>query len=148
MAGVRCADLQSRPLACLDVTRVTLDALQALVPPCETACHARMATWRMEGKRRTGHQFRVDHTCPLPPPEARLCFLLTSLKTSALQVVQGRLCGMVQRPAHQWLHVLLPALLTALRTLGDAPTHSCTALAQRLGVAEDDVATVVVPLEE
>jgi hypothetical protein len=46
------------------------------------------------------------------------------------------------------IHVLLPALLAALRALGDAPTRSLTALAQRLGVSEADVATVVVPLEE
>jgi hypothetical protein len=46
------------------------------------------------------------------------------------------------------IHVLLPALLAALRALGDAPTRSLTALAQRLGVSEADVATVVVPLAE
>ena len=39
-------------------------------------------------------------------------------------------------------------LLTALRTLGDAPARSLTALAQRLGVSEADAATVVAPLEE
>jgi hypothetical protein len=55
---------------------------------------------------------------------------------------------MGQSKANQWIHVLLPALLTALRTLGDAPARSLTALAQRLGVAEADAATVVVPLEE
>ena len=42
----------------------------------------------------------------------------------------------------------MPVLLAALRTLGDAPARSLTALAQRLGVAEADAATVVVPLEE
>jgi hypothetical protein len=39
--------------------------------------------------------------------------------------------------------VLLPVLLAALRTLGDAPARSLTALAQRLGVAEADAAAVV-----
>jgi hypothetical protein len=48
----------------------------------------------------------------------------------------------------QWIHVLLPVLLAALRTLGDAPARSLTALAQRLGVSEADAAPVVVPLEE
>ena len=65
-----------------------------------------------------------------------------------LQVMHGRLFGMRQSKAHQWIHVLLPVLLTALRTLGDAPARSLTALAQRLGVSETDAATVVVPLEE
>ena len=55
---------------------------------------------------------------------------------------------MVQGKANQWIHVLLPALLAALRTLGDAPARSLAALAQRLGVAEATAATVVTPLEE
>jgi hypothetical protein len=61
-------------------------------------------------------------------------------------VVQGRLFGMRQSKANQWIHVLLPALLSALRTLGDAPTRSLTALAQRLGVSEAEAAPVVAPL--
>ena len=107
-----------------------------------------MAAWRLDGKPRTARQFTVYKTCPLPTPEDRLFFLLTYLKTSALQVVQGRLFGMVQGKAHQWIHVLLPALLAALRTLGDAPARSLKALAQRLGVSEADAATVVTPLAE
>ena len=86
--------------------------------------------------------------CPLPTPEDRLFFILTYLKTYALQVVQGRLFGMGQSKANQWIHVLLPVLLAALRTLGDAPARSLTALAQRLGVSEADAAAVVAPLEE
>src|SRR5882724_7737272 len=132
----------------LDFTSVTLDEFQQLVPPFEAAFHARMAAWRMDGKPRTARRFPVDQTCPLPTPEDRLFFILTSLKTSALQVVQGRLFGMVQGKANQWIHVLLPALLAALRALGDAPARSLTTLAQRLGVSEADAATVVAPLEE
>src|SRR5207244_10810190 len=109
---------------------------------------SRMVACRMDGKPRTTRRFTVYKNCPLPTPEDRLFFLLTSLKTYALQVVHGRLCGMVQGKAHQWIHVLLPALLAALRALGDAPARSLTALAQRLGVSEADAATVVVPLEE
>ena len=86
--------------------------------------------------------------CPLPTPEDRLLFILAYVKTYSLQVVQGRLFGMGQSKANQWIHVLLPVLLAALRTLGDAPAHSLTALAQRLGVSEADAATVIVPLEE
>jgi hypothetical protein len=75
-------------------------------------------------------------------------FILVYLKTYALQVVHGRLFGMVQGKANQWIHVLLPGLLAALCALGDAPARSLRALAQRLGVSEADAATVVVPLEE
>src|SRR5262249_41191630 len=84
----------------------------------------------------------------LPTPEDRLFFILVYLKTYALQVVQGRLFGMGQSKANQWIHMLLPALLTALRTLGDAPARSVAALTQRLGVSEADAATVVGSLEE
>src|SRR5258705_5090159 len=107
-----------------------------------------MAVWRLDGKPRTARQFSVYQNCPLPTPEDRLFFLLTYLKTYSLQVVQGRLFGMGQSKANQWIHVLLPALLAALRTFGDAPARSLTALAQRLGVSETDAALVVAPLEE
>ena len=148
MAGVRFTDLQSRPLEFLDFTSLTLDEFQQLVPPFETAFHARMAAWRMDGKPRTVRRFTVYKNCPLPTPEDRLLFILVYLKTYALQVVHGRLFGMVQGKANQWIHVLLPALLAALRTLGDAPARSLSALAQRLGISEADAATVVTPLVE
>src|SRR5881628_957676 len=148
MAGLRFTDLQSRPMEFLDFTSLTLDEFQQLVPPFEAAFHTRMAAWRMDGKPRTARQFAVYKNCPLPTPEDRLFFILTYLKTYALQVVQGRLFGMGQSKANQWIHVLLPALLAALRILGDAPTRSLTALAQRLGVTEADAATVVTPLAE
>jgi len=148
MAGVWFTDLQSRPLEFLDFTSLTLDEFQQLVPPFEAAFHARIAAWRMDGKPRTARRFTVYKNCPLPTPEDRLLFILTYVKTYALHVVQGRLFGMVQGKANQWIHVLLPVLLAALRTLGDAPARSLTALAQRLGVSEADAATVVTPLEE
>jgi hypothetical protein len=148
MAGLRFTDLQSRPMEFLDFTSLTLDEFQSLVPPFEAAFHAHMAAWRLDGKPRTARQFAVYKNCPLPTPEDRLFFILVYLKTYTLQVVQGRLFGMGQSKANQWIHVLLPALLAALRTLGDAPARSLSALAQRLGVAEADVATVVTPLAE
>jgi hypothetical protein len=148
MTGLRFAELQSRPMEFLDFTSVTLDEFQHLVSPFEAAFQARMTTWRMDGKPRTARRFTVYQNCPLPTPEDRLLFILVYLKTYALQVVQGRLFGMVQSKANRWIHLLLPALLAALRTLGDAPARSLTALAQRLGVSEADVATVVTPLEE
>ena len=100
------------------------------------------------GNPRTARQFSVYQNCPLRTPEDRLFFILTYLKTYALQVVQGRLFGMRQSKANQWIHVLLPVLLTALRTLGDAPARSLSALARRLGVSEVDAATVIGSLEE
>jgi hypothetical protein len=148
MASVRFAAIQSRPTEFLDFTSLTLDEFRLLVPPFEAAFQAHMAAWRLDGKPRTARRFSVYQNCPLPTPEDRLFFILTYLKTYSLQVVQGRLCGMGQSTANQWIHVLLPALLAALRTLGDAPARSLTALAQRLGVSEADAAAVVTPLAE
>ena len=148
MAGLRYADVQSRPTEFLDFTSLTLEEFQLLLPPFEAAFQAHMATWRFDGTPRTARRFTVYKNCPLPTPEDRLFFLLTYLKTYALQVVHGRLFGLPQYKANQWIHVLLPVLLTALRTLGDAPTRSLAALAQRLGVTVREAAAVVTPLEE
>jgi Helix-turn-helix of DDE superfamily endonuclease len=148
MAGVRFTALQSRPMEFLDLTSLTLDEFQHLVPPFETAFQAHMAAWRLDGKPRTARRFTVYQHCPLPTSEDRLLFILAYIKTYSLQVVQGRLFGMGQSKANQWIHVLLPVLLTALRTLGDAPARSLSALAQRLGVSEADAVSVVTPLEE
>ena len=148
MASVRFTDVQARPTEFLDLTSLTLAEFQQLVPPFEAAYHAHLAAWRLDGKPRTARRFTVYKNCPLPTPEDRLFFLLTYLKTYSLQVVQGRLFGMGQSKAKQWIHVLLPVLLAALRALGDAPARSLTALAQRLGVSEADAATVVTPQAE
>ena len=121
MASIRFTDVQARPSEFLDVTSLTLAEFQQLVPPFETAYHAHLAAWRLDGKPRIARRFTVYKNCPLPMPEDRLFFILVYLKTYALQVVHGRLFGMGQSKANQWIHVLLPVLLAALRTLGDAP---------------------------
>jgi Helix-turn-helix of DDE superfamily endonuclease len=148
MAHVQFTEVQDRPTEFLDLTSLTLDEFQQLVPPFEAAFQAHMAAWRLDGKPRTARRFSVYQNCPLPTPEDRLLFILAYVKTYSLQVVQGRLFGMGQSKANQWIHVLLPVLLAALRTLGDAPARSLAALAQRLGVSEADATTVVTPLAE
>src|SRR6266568_2054416 len=108
MAGLRFTQLQSRPTEFLDFTSVTLEEFQTLVPPFKAAFQAPMAAWRLDGKPRTARRFTVYPNCPLPTPEDRLLFILAYIKTYALQVVQGRLFGMGQSKANQWIHVLLP----------------------------------------
>ena len=90
MAGLRFTELQSRPMAFLDFTSLTLDEFQQLVPPFEAAFHARMAAWRMDGKPRAARRFTVYNNCPLPTPEDRLLFILVYLKTYALQGKRSR----------------------------------------------------------
>jgi hypothetical protein len=148
MASVRFADMQSRPVEFLDCTSLMLDEFPQVVPPFEAAFQAHMAAWCLDGTPRTARRFRVYQHCPLPTPEDRLVLILAYVKTSSLQVVHGRLFGMGQSKANPWIHVLLLVLLTALRTLGDAPARSLVALAQQLGVTEADAAAVVTPLAE
>jgi len=147
MAGLRFSDVQARPMELLDLTSLTRDEFHRLVPAFETAFHTRMTSWRFDGKPRTARRFTVYQACPLPTPEDRLLFVLVYLKTYALQVVHGRLFGLGQSKANQWLHVLLPVLQAALTALGDTPSRTLTALAERLGVSAEAAAALLPPAE-
>jgi Helix-turn-helix of DDE superfamily endonuclease len=148
MGTLRFVDLQTRSTEVLDLTSLTLDEFRQLVPPFETAYQAHMAAWRLDGRPRIARRYTTYQNCPLPTPEDRLLFILVYLKTYPLQVVQGRLFGMGQSKAHQWIHVLLTVLQATLRALGDTPTRSVTELAKRLGVTETDASALVVPVQE
>jgi hypothetical protein len=148
MGTLRFADLQTRPTEVLDLTSLTVDEFRTLVLPFEAAFQAQMSQWRLDGQPRTARRYTTYQNCPLPTPEDRLLFILVYLKTYPLQVVQGRLFGMGQSKAHQWIHVLLVVLRTTLRALGEAPSRSVQELAQRLGVAEADARTMVAPTPE
>ena len=145
MGTLRFADLHTRPPEVLDLTSLTMNEFQGLVPPFEAAFQAHMADWRLDGKPCTVRRDATDKNCPLPTPEARRLFRLVYLKTYPPQGVQGRLCGMGQSNAHQWMHGLVVVLRVTRHTLGEAPTRSVTALAPRLGVAEAEAAAMVEP---
>ena len=148
MGNLRFTDLQTRPMEMRDLTSLTLDEFRQLVPPFEATFQAHMARWRFDGKPRAARRYATYQNCPLPTPEERLLFILTYLKTYALQVVHGRLFGMGQSKANQWIHLLLVVLKATLQALGDAPSRSLQALAQRIGVTEAEAAMLVVPPEE
>jgi len=147
MAGLRFSDLQARPTELLDLSSVAVEECHCLVPAFETAFHTRMATWRLDGKPRPARRFPVYTPCPLPTPEDRLLFLRVYLKTSARQVVQGRLFGMGPSKATPGLHVLLPVLRAALEALGAVPPRTLAALAQRLGVVAATAAALLTRAE-
>ena len=148
MGNLPFADVQVRPTEFLDLTSLTVKEFHELVLPFEAAFQAPMTSWRLDGKPRIARPYTTDKNCPLPTPEDRWLFSLVYLKTYPLAVVQGRLFGMGQSKAHQWIHVLLVVLRVTLRALGEAPTRSLTALAQRLGVAEAEAAAMVEPTAE
>ena len=148
MGPLRFAALQTCPTEVLELTSLTMDAFQPLVLPFEAAYQRHLAHWRLDGQPRPARRYTTYQNCPLPTPEDRLLFILVYLKTYPLQVVQGRLFGMGQSKAHQWIHVLLVVLRSTLRALGDAPTRSLTELANRLGVTEADASALVAPIQE
>ena len=146
MTRLRYADLARKPMDVLDMTSLTPDEFQILVPAFEAAFQAHMAQWRLDGKPRTARRFTTYKNCPLPTAEDRLLFILVYLKTNPLQVAHGIMFGLPQGKTNQWIHVLLPILRTAMRQLGDAPSRSLKELAQRLALPVEAVASATAPL--
>ena len=130
MSGLRYAEVSQSELKFLDMTSLTVEECGQLVPGFEGAFQERMQEWRLDGKRRSGRGYTTYANCPLPTPEDRLLFILVSLKTNVVQVIQGELFGMPQNKANQWIHTLLPVLQTTPRRLGDAPARSMKQLEQ------------------
>jgi len=112
---------------------LTVDEFAALVPPFEAAFLAYMAIWTLHGRRRQARRYTTYTNCPLPTPADRLLFMLVYLKQHPTHLLHGRVFGMRQSKATQWIHVLLPVLRNALRTEGDAPCRSVEALRAHLG---------------
>jgi hypothetical protein len=146
MTRLRYTDLLRKPFHVLDMTSLTVDEFQPLLPSFEQAFQAHMAIWRLDGKPRTARRFSTYKNCPLPTPEDRLLFILVYLKTNPLQVAHGIMFDLPQGKTNQWLHLLLTVLRTTLRQLGDAPSRSLTARSQRLSVPLDTVADATAPL--
>jgi hypothetical protein len=105
-----------------------------LVPSFEETFQEHMKEYRLDGKTRSGRGYTTYSNCPLPTTEDRLLFILVYLKTNALQVAHGRLFGIPQNKANQWIHTLLPVLQTTLRRLGHVPARSMEQLAERLAL--------------
>jgi hypothetical protein len=145
---LRYRDIPAHTTELLDLTSLTVEEFAALVPPFEVAFLGYMAEWTLHGRRRQWRRYSTYKNCPLPTPEDRLLFILVYLKQNPTQVLHGRLFGMRQSKATQWIHVLLPVLRNALRTLGDAPCRHVEALRERLGLAAPPVPVEAAPAEE
>jgi hypothetical protein len=107
-----------------------------------------MGTWTLHGRQRQSRRYSTYKNCPLPTPEDRLLFILVYLKQNPTQVLHGRLFGMRQSKATQWIHVVWPVLRNTLRTWGDAPCRHVEALRDQLGVVEPAVPVDAAPTAE
>ena len=135
MGSSQFADLQTHPTELLDLASLTLAEFQLLISRFEAAFQTHIADWRLDGRPRTARRYTTYTNCPLPTSEDWLLYILIYLKTYPLQVVRGRLFGMGQSKAQQWIHVLLVVLRATRRALGEASTRSVQALTQGPGVA-------------
>jgi hypothetical protein len=68
MGTLRFADLQTRPTEVLELTSLTLDEWQRLVPAFAAAFEAPRAAWRLAGRPRTARRYTTSTNCPLPTP--------------------------------------------------------------------------------
>lgn len=143
----RYRDLSTSTTDVLALTSLTGDEFTALVPPFEAAFLDYMADWTLHGRQRQARRYTTYKNRPLPTPEDRLLFILVYLKQNPTQLLHGRLFGMRQSKATQWIHVLLPVLRNTLRTLGDAPSRSVEALHARLGVEVPSLPLDISPAE-
>ena len=129
---VRYQDIKTKAYRILDLTSLTVEEFEQLIPPFEAAFMRHMRDWTMEGKPRTGRRYSQYANCPLPTPEDRLLFILSYLKVAALQVAHGAMFEMSQSNANKWIHVLLVVLHQTLIDVGDLPARNLVALRQRL----------------
>jgi hypothetical protein len=101
-----------------------------------------MQDWTLEGKPRSGRGDSQYANCRLPSREDRLLFILTSLNQAASQAFHGAAFAMAQPKAPQSIQALLPALRSALASLGDLPSRTLSQLRQRLSdLSEQAVAS-------
>jgi hypothetical protein len=145
---LRYRDIPPHTTDWLDLTSLTVDEFAALVPPFEAAFLGYMAAWTLHGRRRQSRRYTPYKHCPLPTPEDRLWFILISLKQHTIHMLHGRLFGMRQSKATQWIHVLLPVVRTTLRPLGDAPCRSVEALREPLGMDVPPLPLAVSPVAD
>jgi len=129
---LRYQDIQTKAYRILDLTSLTVDEFEQLVPPFEAAFVRYMRSWTMEGRPRTGRRYSQYTNCPLPTPEDRLLFILSYLKVAALQVAHAAMFDMSQSNANKWIHVLLFVLHQTLIDLRDLPARHLVALRHRL----------------
>lgn len=136
--SIRYSEQRSKINRILDLTSLTVEEFETLVPIFETAFMAHMDNWTLEGKPRTGRRYSQYKNCPLPSAQDRLLFIVAYLKQAATQSFHGAAFGMGQPKAHQWIHTLLPVLRQALASQGILPTRNLRDLHERLSSLSHD----------
>jgi hypothetical protein len=96
------------------LTGLTEAEFQAVLPHFEQAFMTYMDDRTSDGQPRPSRRYTPYDTCPWPTiADKRLC-ILTYVKQTPIQEVQGQLFGMSQSHANKWIHVRHPVLNQAL----------------------------------
>jgi len=135
MKAMRFAEL--RPEEVLDLTSLTVEEFESLVPRFEQEFLFHMTEWTFEGKPRDNRRYSTYKNSPLPTPEDRLLFVLMYLKNNPVQSLHGHFFSLPLGKTNMWIHVLLPILSRTLQHMGVAPARSIEHLRERLEIKID-----------
>lgn len=127
---LRFEEVKRKPKEFLALTGLTLKEFKLVLPAFATAFTRRYeGEWTLAGTPRK-RALGGGRSSGLDGMEQKLLFILVYQKTYPLQVVLGKLFGMGQSAASQWIHRLLPVLHEALTTLGYMPERDGQKFAQ------------------
>lgn len=114
-------DVQRNKKEFLALTGLTVKEFKILLPAFEQTYKERYESNTTRTGQRRQRKVGGGARSNLETIEDKLLFILVYQKTYPLQVVIGRLFGMGQSAANQWIHRLLPLLRDALGALGYMP---------------------------
>jgi hypothetical protein len=129
---VRSEDARATRPRIFELTGLTVEEFERLIPAFEVAFLLRMEHWTSGGTRRTGRRYMEPANASLPTPEDRLLFILMYLNQMPTQAAHGMAFRMSQSQVSRWLRALLPALRTGLLAQGTALTRGLATVQQRL----------------
>jgi hypothetical protein len=121
--------LKKKPKDLLALTGLARRECEELLPVFEKTLRAAEARAKPAPKKRQRAP-GAGRKPGLPTGADKLLFVLVYTKTYPLQVVHGKLFGMSQSSANEWLQCLLPVLAAALDALGVLPEREGKRVAQ------------------
>ncbi len=125
------AQVIRKELRFLDLTILTVEWFEQIVPLFEEILHERMKYFRLDGKPRVGREYQTYVNCPLPTLEDRLLFILVYMKNNPLQVLPGELFGMPQ----EYCEPVDSYLIICVATHDEKPWRCACSLTGSIGQA-------------
>jgi Helix-turn-helix of DDE superfamily endonuclease len=125
-------EVTQRASSLRSMTGLTEAECMALLPHFEQALVVYLQDRTLDGQPRTSRRYRPYDHSPLPTIADKLLCILTYVKQTPIQEVQGQLFGMSQSNANKWMHRLPPVLTQALADQELLPARTADDLTARL----------------